>query len=185
MAAKSNTRNMILSLAAVCLVCSGILGVVYSLTAEPIAQSAKKQLQQALSQVLPEGSQVDPEAVILQKDGVSYECYKAETPEGGSAWAVKSSSNGFGGAVTVLVGVKDGAVCSTCVLSHSETPGLGAKCAEQQSLFVTQFEGKTFSDLVLKKDGGQLDAITGSTITSRAYTLAVANAVALIAENYE
>ena len=68
------------------------------------------------------------------------------------------------------------------MLSHSETPGLGAKCQTDEH-FIHQFDGFNSADktLAVKKDGGDVDAITASTITSRAYTLAVANAVKVAA----
>ena len=78
-----------------------------------------------------------------------------------------------------MVGVaEDGTVHNTTVLSHSETPGLGAKCTSDER-FISQFQGfdPAAKTLAVRKDGGDLDAITASTITSRAYALAVANAV--------
>ena len=71
----------------------------------------------------------------------------------------------------------EGTVYNTSVFSHAETPGLGAKCTEPQ--FHDQFAGWNPGEktLAVRKDGGDVDAITASTITSRAYTLAVANAV--------
>ena len=96
------------------------------------------------------------------------------------AYAVKTTTNGFGGALTLMVGVlPDGTVYNTSVLEHSETPGLGAKCTEEESFFRTQFKGFR-GRLAVKKDGGDLDAITASTITSRAFTLAVKQAVDLV-----
>lgn len=78
-----------------------------------------------------------------------------------------------------MVGVlPDGTVYNTSVLECNETPGLGAKCATDEA-FISQWKGFGGS-LSLKKDGGDIDAITASTITSRAYTLAVSNAVALV-----
>jgi electron transport complex protein RnfG len=78
-----------------------------------------------------------------------------------------------------MVGIAaDGTVHNTTVLSHSETPGLGAKCTTDEH-FISQFQGfdPKQKSLTVKKDGGDLDAITASTITSRAYALAVSNAV--------
>ena len=78
-----------------------------------------------------------------------------------------------------MVGITpDGKVYNTSVLSHTETPGLGAKCTSDEH-FYTQFKGFDPSQKILtvKKDGGDVDAITASTITSRAYSLAVKNAV--------
>ena len=94
-----------------------------------------------------------------------------------AGYAITASATGFGGPVTVMVGVTaDGTVYNTSVLSQSETPGLGAKCTEPE--FADQF--KSFDPmqkkLSVKKDGGDIDAITASTITSRAYTAAVETA---------
>ena len=78
-----------------------------------------------------------------------------------------------------MVGIAgDGTVHNTTVLAHSETPGLGAKCTTDEH-FMEQFRrfNPVAKTLSVKKDGGDLDAITASTITSRAYALAVANAV--------
>ena len=70
-------------------------------------------------------------------------------------------------------------ISNTSVLSHSETPGLGAKCTTDPK-FVSQWAGfdPSVKKLTVKKDGGDVDAITASTITSRAYALAVENALA-------
>ena len=78
-----------------------------------------------------------------------------------------------------MVGItEDGIIHNTTVLSQSETPGLGAKCQTDEN-FINQFKGWDPSEksLTVKKDGGDVDAITASTITSRAYSLAVSNAV--------
>lgn len=182
MAAQSTLKNMVFCLTLVCLLCSAILGVMYAVTYEPIRQAEKDNLVASLGQVLPDDSKISAEPEILEMNGVQYECYRATGPSGETATAVKSTVNGFGGPLTVLVGVYDGKVFSTKVLSHSETPGLGAKCSEAMSPFVMQFVGfdPAQKKLSVKKDGGDVDAITASTITSRAYTLAVANAVALL-----
>ena len=169
---------MVLCLTAVCLVCGGILGFTYGVTEEPIAQAGRKALQDALSLVLPSGGDVSAEAQYIELDGVKYEYYTQALDDSTFCWAIKSTVNGFGGPLTVLVGMEEnGVVHSTRVLSHSETPGLGAKC-QTDSGFLGQFSGFDSSSgkLAVSKDGGDIDAITASTITSRAYTLAVANA---------
>ncbi len=81
----------------------------------------------------------------------------------------------------LMVGVlPDGTVYDTSVLSHGETPGLGAKCTSDEH-FYGQFKNlKTDKPLLVKKDGGSIDAITGSTITSRAYIEAVNKAVKVV-----
>ncbi|MBQ9475759.1 MAG: RnfABCDGE type electron transport complex subunit G [Bacteroidales bacterium] len=187
MAAKSTLLNMTLCLTVVCLLCSALLGVVYSMTAEPVKQAERQNLLSSLKQVLPEGSDISDKALSLDKDGVTYEYYTAKSPKYSEVVAVKSTVSGFGGPLTVLVGICDGTVYNTRVLSHSETPGLGAKCEEAGSAFILQFKGLDPSKkkVGLKADGGDLDAITASTITSRAYTKAVANALGLFAQNID
>lgn len=183
MAAKSSLKNMVICLTLVCLLCSAIIGVVYSVTCEPIKQADRKALVEALSYVVPDDSEICTEPVLCEFEGETFECYKAQGPsEKEYATAVKSTADGFGGPLTVLVGVLyDGTVFATRVLSHSETPGLGAKCSEGSSDFVLQFCGfdPLAKKLAVRKDGGDVDAITASTITSRAYTAAVAKAVAV------
>ena len=182
MAAKSTLKNMVVCLTLTCLLCSSILGVVYAITLGPIAVASEKSLKEALSMVLPKGGEISTEPQTVEVDGNEYEYYSCTVDGEPSSWAVKSTVNGFGGPLTVLVGVeKDGTVHATKVLSHSETPGLGAKCQTDEH-FIGQFEGFDPSSrkLAVTKDGGDVDAITASTITSRAYTLAVANAVAAV-----
>lgn len=181
MAAQSTLRNMVLCLTGVCLVCAAILGGIYALTFEPIRQANENILKASLSAVLPEGVEIGAMETAAA-DGVSYEYYPAVKDGEAVAYAVKSTTIGFGGPLSLMVGVlKDGTVFNTSVLACTETPGLGAKCQEEGSHFRTQFQGfSPDKNLKVTKDGGDVDAITASTITSRAYTLAVSNAVALV-----
>jgi len=109
------------------------------------------------------------------------EYYVSRIAETISAYAVKSSAAGFSGPLILMVGVlPDGTIYNTKVLSHSETPGLGAKC-DSDAHFIAQWkEFPANGNITLKKDGGDIDAITASTITSRAYSLAVQNARNLV-----
>ena len=92
---------------------------------------------------------------------------------------MKSSAGGFGGLLTLMVGVlPDGSIWNTKVLSHSETPGLGAKCTSDEA-FMAQWKGFK-GNFAVRKDGGDVDAITASTITSRAYAKAVQQASELV-----
>ena len=181
MAAKSNLTNMVLCLTGVCLVCAAILGGVYALTYEPIRVANENILKASIGEVLPEGVEIGaPETA--ESEGASFEYYPAVKDGQTVAYAVKSTTIGFGGPLSLMVGVlQDGTVFNTSVLACNETPGLGAKCQEVASHFRTQFQGFG-ADKTLKvtKDGGDVDAITASTITSRAYALAVSNAVAVV-----
>ena len=174
MAAKSNLTNMVLCLTAVCLVCSALLAFTYSLTLDPIAQASRNKTNASIARVLPEFSS-DPVLCSVEVDGTEYSYYSVP----GTGCAIVVTTSGFGGPLSVMVGVlEDGTVHNTVTLSHNETPGLGAKCATDRG-FISQFCGLNpqSQKLLVKKDGGDVDAITASTITSRAYTLAVATAV--------
>ncbi|MBO5562489.1 MAG: RnfABCDGE type electron transport complex subunit G [Bacteroidales bacterium] len=178
MAIQSNLKNMTVVLTGVCLVCSALLGGAYVLTKGPIEKAAQAKTEKSLSAVLP-GFDTVEEMNNVSVDGTDYHCYKAL--QGGSVvgYAIESGTIGFGGPLTLMVGVTpDGVVYNTSVLSHSETPGLGAKCTSDAK-FMAQWKGFDPSAKILsvKKDGGDVDAITASTITSRAYSRAVQAAV--------
>ena len=180
MAAKSTLRNMVLCLTLVCLFCSAVLAVVYAITADPIKAAEQKALEESINQVLPSGGELSGVA-SGEFGGQKFDYYVSTANGVPAAYAVKSSTIGFGGPLTLMVGVlPDGTVYNTSVLSHSETPGLGAKC-NTDAKFMDQWKGLG-ADKVIKvtKDGGDIDAITASTITSRAYSLAVSNAVAFV-----
>ena len=173
MAVKSNIKNMVLSLTLVCLVCSVLLGGVYNVTAEPIKKAAAARTAASIARVLPPFDS-EPQEHRTELGGVQFVYYSVE----GAGIAVVSTTAGFGGPLTVMVGIgEDGLIVNSVVLSHSETPGLGAKCAVDEA-FRGQFEGfdPASKRLAVTRDGGDIDAITASTISSRAYTAAVAQA---------
>ena len=178
MSMQSNLKNMAIVLSTVFLVCSAILGGVYALTAAPIADTNAKLLKDSIGAVLPEGGELSG-ALSLEVGGQPSEYYTLTIDGEVAAYAVKSTVGGFGGPLVLMVGItSDGIVYNTSVLSHTETPGLGAKCTTDEK-FISQWRGFNPSEKVLKvkKDNGDVDAITASTITSRAYTLAVENAI--------
>ena len=173
MAAVSNLKNMVLSLTLVCLVCSAVLGCVYAVTAAPIKAAEDAKTTASIARVLP-AFEGQPSKESVSVDGVDYTYYRAP----GAGYAVISTVVGFGGPLTLMVGIgEDGLVCNTVVLSHSETPGLGAKCTSDTH-FIDQFKGwdPAQKSISVRKDGGEVDAITASTITSRAYSAAISQA---------
>ena len=174
---------MVLSLTGFSVVAGALLGWVNSVTAEPIAQANAKALSDAIAVVIPgfdNNPAESPETVEI--DGATYKVYKATKGGEFIGAAVESSANGFGGALTVLVGFdKEGNIIDYSLLSHAETPGLGSKAADWfKKGGKGDITGKNPSEqpLVVNKDGGQIDAITASTITTRAFLLAVNNAYA-------
>lgn len=177
MAAKSNLKNMALVLTLVCLVCSALLAGAYAITKAPIAAAAQAKTEKSLALVLPAFDTVEEGTVNV--DGTDVHYYKALSGGETAGYAIESNTIGFGGPLSLIVGVTpDGVIYNASVLSHSETPGLGAKCTSDPK-FVAQWKGFNPAEkiLKLKKDNGDVDAITASTITSRAYTRAVAGAL--------
>ena len=178
MAAKSNLTNMVLVLGATCLFCSAILGGAYALTKEPIEAAAAEKTNRAIAQVLP-AFETAGERQFVEALGKDFPYYEAKNGEDLAGYAIESTVVGFGGNLTLMVGITpDRVVYNTSVLAHSGTPGLGAKCTSDPK-FVSQWQGfdPSVKKLIVKKDGGDVDAITASTITSRAYAQAVENAL--------
>ena len=179
MAVKSSFKNMTICLFVICLVCSALLAGVYALTAEPIAAAAAAKNEAAIKEVLPESAVTIEEVRTVDMDGQKYEYNLAYDEQGNTVGcAINVAPVGFGGPIAIKVGFDaNGVIWNTKVLSQAETPGLGAKCVEAS--FSDQFKGfdPAAKKLSVKKDGGDVDAITASTITSRAYADGLALAV--------
>ena len=179
MAVKSSFRNMTVCLFAICIVCSSLLAGVYALTKEPIDAAAKAKNDAAIMEVLPAGAVTIEEERTVDFEGASYSYNLAYDEQGNTVGcAINVAPVGFGGPISIKVGFDaNGVICNTKVLSQAETPGLGAKCVEPA--FSDQFKGfdPSAKKLSVKKDGGDVDAITASTITSRAYADGLALAV--------
>ena len=179
MAVQSSFRNMSLCLFVICLVCSALLAGVYALTKNPIDAAAQAKNEAAILEVLPETAVTVEEERTVEFEGADYTYNLAYDEQGNTVGcAVNVAPVGFGGPIVIKVGFDaNGVIWNTKVLSQAETPGLGAKCVEPA--FSEQFKGfdPAVRRLSVKKDGGDVDAITASTITSRAY----ANGLALAA----
>jgi len=174
MAVTNTFKNLVVCLGTVTLVCGGILAGVYALTAQPIADAAQAKKQAAIAAVLPQFQTLEE---VPATDGIPahFVAYVSDTTVVG--YALNASSVGFGGPIRLMVGFRpDGSIYNISILEHSETPGLGAKCTNEE--FSSQFKGfnPATSRLSVRKDGGDVDAITASTITSRAFCAALENA---------
>jgi len=172
---ESSFKNMLLSLLFISAGMSAALGFVYTLTKGPIEIANKQKEVQAIKEVLPAFDN-DPTANVQSIEGLDY--YVATNQGQAAGFAVKTfTDKGFSGKFTLMVGFKtDGSINKISVLDQKETPGLGTKMKEPK--FSKQFLDKnpaTFT-LKVKKDGGQVDAITAATISSRAYCDAVQKA---------
>lgn len=178
---KSTLTNMVLSLLGITLVASLAVGVIYRVTAGPIADAKTAKLTNAIAQVLPPFDNTPGDSVqTLNIDGGEVKIYSGTKNGQHVGYAIESfSNNGFSGEVRLIVGFNpDGTIYRTEVLSQHETPGLGDKMERSKSDFAKQFDGKNPADfhLAVSKDGGDVDAITAATISSRAYTEAIARA---------
>lgn len=144
------------------------------LTKDRIAAAKAEKLQQAISKVLPDGEKAGKIDFATEGSTGVKTIYQNE-----NGYAVQVETAGFGGTITMMVGVsKDGKVLGVQIVSHSETPGLGAKAASD-SAFRDSFVGLSGS-VQVSKDGGEADTLTGATITSRAVAAGVNAALAAV-----
>lgn len=163
---------MLLSLALIAGICGLCLGGVYTLTKEKIEAAAQQKKEAALKEVLPAYETLQEGKVTLNGEpDRALEYYMAYTGDQLVGVAVSTyTKQGFNGEFNLMAGIlPDGTLNKVSVLKQGETPGLGAKMTEPT--FYTQFEGKHPSSFrfTVKKDGGDVDAITAATISSRAY----------------
>ena len=171
--------QMVVVLLLIAVICSAGVAAIYDATKDTIAQQKAEKEQASLKLVLPEHDN-DPvkESVKISLDGTDYLCYVAKKGGQPVGYAVKAGNmNGYNGHVEVLTGfLPDGTIINTQATVLAETPGLGQKAIEPK--YHDQFNGKNPNAfrLTVKKDGGDVDAISAATITSRAYAHAVQTA---------
>ena len=183
MAKESTFGNMVLVLAGICLVCSALLGSVYAVTKAPIEASELAKVNAAIAAVTPAFDNV-PSEDMREVEGARI--YTSRMGGETVGYAIKVSTSGFGGTLQLMVGfTPDGTIYNTSVISHSETPGLGAKIVDETCAPRAQVKGKqpATARLTVSKDGGEIDAITASTITSRAFLKGVNAAYEVFCSN--
>lgn len=156
-------------LTAICVIVTLLLAVTNALTADKIAENAERKAAESRFKVLEADSYNQ-----LDEEGLVFEAIKENGESAGVV--VVTYANGYGGKIQVMTGIKtDGRVSGVNILEMNETPGLGAKAKE--SSFLEQYKGAADSNMSVKKDGGSIDAISGATISSRAVTQAVNEAL--------
>ena len=182
---ESSLLNMTLVLTGVAVIVGAILALVNDLTSGSIQEQKAKALADGIKTVM-----VSDDIIVASTDTVTqtnakgktltYIIYQTQDGQGHDLGAaIESTTGGFGGDLKVLVGFNcEGAILGYTLLEHAETPGLGAKADKWfQKGEKGDIIGKNPQEpLTVSKDGGQVDAITASTITSRAVLLAVNNA---------
>ena len=164
--------RLVLTLFLITAVVAAALAGVNSITAPAIAQLRAEKTQQAIEAVLPGGG----EEVEFPATALVSKVYASET-----GYAVEVTPGGFDNTITMMVGVdKEGNVLGIDIISHTETAGLGAvadAATPAGVAFREQFKGMSGS-VSVSKDGGEVEAITGATITSRAVCVGVNAALA-------
>ena len=168
---KSTLSNMTAVLFGITLIASAGVGVVNLITEEPIAEAKKAATIAALNNVLPTFD--DNRITELEIDALPLKVYTATAAGEVVGYAVETmTKNGFGGAIRMMVGfTPTGEVINVNVLEQGETPGLGTKMTDEGNPLITSFKGKNPADMkmAVRKDGGDIDALTAATISSRAY----------------
>ena len=174
----SSLINMLVALFVITAISGGLLGLVYGMTKDTIAEVDQKKNEAAIQAVLPLEGEITyvADTLLYNYEGVdiALPCNLAYDANGiFQGMTVKTSEGGFGGKIELMVGfLADGTIKGTSVLSHAETPGLGANMTGK---FKDQFVDKNPATFQLRvtKDGGDVDAITAATISSRAFSKAV------------
>lgn len=173
------TIRLIVVLSVICIVAGLLLGIVNDVTVEPIRRAAVAKKQQAIKKVLPADTPEPVLQYVVEESGQTNTYYVARRNGEFVACALESSSkNGYGGTIELMVGLTaEGALHGISILKQQETPGLGAKIAKDD--FQNQMRGLPLQGTTWKvsKDGGDIDAITAATISSRAVCEAIRSAV--------
>ena len=187
MAAKKDTLlNMFIAMFVISVVSGGVLGVVYNATKEPIAAAETTKKTEAIKNVLPEFNELKETTIKSELEDAELPFHLAyDSDNNFIGAAVETFTNkGFSGNISLMVGIlADGTVNNISVLQHAETPGLGSKMSEPS--FKDQFNNKNANsfNFNVKKDGGDVDAITAATISSRAFCDAVNRAISTFENN--
>ena len=152
------------------------LAGINSITAPKIQANKEAKIQEAVQMVLPGGGE---EIAFTDTTGMVTAVWASD-----AGYAVQVAPVGFGGAITMMVGISpEGEILGVSVVSQTETAGLGAVVGADTTAgqeFRDQYIGLS-GHLAVDKDGGQIDSVTGATITSRAVTKGINAALECIA----
>ena len=163
---ESSFANMVIVLTIITVIAASCLGAMNNLTAEPIAASKKAKQEAAIKAVLPEFTSLEEDNVNDQK---IFRAYNTNSELVGIA--IETAELGFGGNITTIVGIDaNGSIVDYSLLQHAETPGLGSKLVDWFKV-KSDIRGADANKMPLNvsKDGGEYDAITAATISSRAF----------------
>lgn len=166
----------------ICIVAAGLLGFVNQITAAPIAAQQELAKQESMTAVLPDAYSFGEEQEI--NEGNITTITPALDSDGNEmGYAVAITTKGFSAGLQLMFGIDtEGVITGLSVVDCSnETPGLGANASNES--FYGQFAGKS-GEVAVTKDGGDIEALTGATVTSRAVANAATEAINYVTENY-
>jgi electron transport complex protein RnfG len=183
--------NLTVVLTLICSLAATALALVYNITKDPIAYQQRLKKLKAIQAVQPNyDNEPDQDFVDLKTDesaegngGLTrfYITKKGGTPTGA---VFMVSAAGYGGTIDLMVGLSpEGTITGIQVLKHTETPGLGAKITEEK--FLQQFTAKNVQNTnwTLKKEGGDIDQISGATISPKAVVKALNGGLIFFSDN--
>ena len=181
--------RLTVTLLLICAVVALALAGVNAITKDQIADVKAEKTRKAIAQVLGDNSHSPEEIPFTDESGMVRRVYRAIFPapgtEPGYEYAVEVSPNGFGGAISMMVGISaEGKVLGISIISHAETPGLGAVASadtDKGVAFRDQFQG-LISGITIGNGENQIDALSGATISSQAIVDGVNAALACVAK---
>lgn len=156
----------IIVLTCICLVVTAMLAYTNLITSPVIKAAEEKAAEEARAEVLSEADSFTQMNIKNLPEGVT-EVYKADN---GSGFVFMVTTKGYGGDIWLICGIKsDGSIEKTKTLSHLETSGIGSRVVDNDSSYRKQYVGKTADSL------DEVDAVSGATISSKAYKSAIEN----------
>jgi len=180
--------RLILTLSIICLISGALLAKVDTLTKMPIEKANRAKKLDAIKNVLPTcDNQPDQNSCVVEHAGAEWIFYVARNGSDYAGAAVETSSSaGYGGDISLMLGINaEDKTEAIAILSQKETPGLGANIETDK--FQSNFKQKELktTNWTVKKDGGDIDQITAATISSRAVSGAVKEAIAAYLANID
>jgi len=170
----SNKAYPVVFLALIVIVSVVLLMVVNNITSPIVKKMQVEEIENTLRSIFPEMSryEVEDEIYVIYEDGEK------------AGYAFTTAGGGYGGNIDILVGLDSGfEIKGISILSQTETPGLGARITE--SSFTDQFKGLSVDSIALRPEGGNIDAVTGATISSRAVVEAIQEKMKEVIEDLE
>ncbi len=172
-----------LILLAFCIVATALLAYVNSITKPKIAAIKIKEAELAREELIP-NSAFEEVTVKTGKDSIVYYVARDKATKELKGYTFTAARIGYSSNVKTMAAMdKDFRILGIKVVEQAETPGLGANCVKPE--FTAKFKGLPAADLVVDKDGGKIQSMTGATITTRAVTNSLREQIALVQKDVE